>query len=99
MGQSKESWQYKLLMAIPRNLVYVFACVIVTAFLGMLYIVYTEKDLNNFLTYDITSVSGGFSVKEDVVVHPLFWHLRNAVQLVDEVPEYTLEEMTTKKFY
>ena len=31
-------------MAIPRNLVYVFACVIVTAFIGMLYIVYTEKD-------------------------------------------------------
>jgi len=66
-------------MAIPRNLVYVFACVIVFAFLGMLYIVYTEKDLNSFLTYDITSGSNGLSVKEDIVVHPLFWHLRNAV--------------------
>lgn len=86
-------------MAVPRNLVYVFACVIVTAFLGMLYIVYTEKDLKNFLSYDIASTSGGLSVKEDVVVHPLFWHLRNAVQLVDQVPEYTLDEMTTKKFY
>jgi hypothetical protein len=86
-------------MAIPRNLVYVFACVIVTAFIGMLYIVYTEKDLKNFLTYDITSTSGGLSGKEDVVVHPLFWHLRNAVQQVDQVPEFTLDEMTTMKFY
>ena len=88
-------------MAIPRNLVYVFACVIVFAFLGMLYIVYTEKDLKNFLTYDISTGSNGgsLSVKEDVVVHPLFWHLRNAVQLVDEIPVRTLEEMTTKRFY
>jgi hypothetical protein len=66
-------------MAIPRNLVYVFACVIVFAFLGMLYIVYTEKDLKNFLTYDISTGLNGASVREDVVVHPLFWHLRNAV--------------------
>jgi hypothetical protein len=87
-------------MAIPRNLVYVFACVIVFAFLGMLYIVYTEKDLKSFLTYDINSGSnGGFTIKEDVVVHPLFWHLRNAVQTVDQVPSVKQEDMTTKKFY
>lgn len=66
-------------MAIPRNLVYVFACVIVFAFLGMLYIVYTEKDLKSFLTYDITGSNGSLQMREDVVVHPLFWHLRNAV--------------------
>jgi hypothetical protein len=86
-------------MAIPRNLVYVFACVIVFAFLGMLYIVYTEKDLKSFLTYDIGSVSGGLQIREDVVVHPLFWHLRNAVQQVESIPRASLAEMTTKKFY
>ncbi len=86
-------------MAIPRNLVYVFACVIVFAFLGMLYIVYTEKDLKSFLTYDLASTSGGLNVREDVVVHPLFWHLRNAVQTVDEVPVVETEYLTTKRFY
>lgn len=86
-------------MAIPRNLVYVFACVIVFAFLGMLYIVYTEKDLKSFLTYDIGGSNGGVQVREDVVVHPLFWHLRNAVQQVEKIPRTKLEDMTTKKFY
>ena len=56
-------------MAVPRNLVYVFACVIVFAFLGMLYIVYTERDLTSFLSHDGMS---GVQIREDVVVHPLF---------------------------
>ena len=43
---NKESWQYKILMAIPRNLVYVFLCVIIFAFLGMVYIVYFDNDFN-----------------------------------------------------
>ncbi len=75
-------------MAIPRNLVYVFAGVIVFAFLGMLYIVYSEKDLSSFMNYDL---SGNVVVKENVVVHPLFWHLRNAVQAIDEIPSLKLE--------
>jgi hypothetical protein len=33
------------------------------------------------------------------VVHPLFWHLRNAVQQVESVPRANLADMTTKKFY
>jgi hypothetical protein len=65
----------------------------------MLYIVYTEKDLKSFLTYDIGGSSGGLSIREDVVVHPLFWHLRNAVQQVDEVPRVKLDDVTPKKFY
>ena len=83
-------------MAVPRNLVYVFACVIVFAFLGMLYIVYTEKDLKSFISYDGSS---NLLVRENVVVHPLFWHLRNAVPSVDTIPELTIDEMTSKKFY
>ena len=85
-------------MAIPRNLVYVFACVIIFAFLGMLYIVYTERDLKSFLTYDVSG-SGDVQIREDVVVHPLFWHLRNAVQQVDTIPTAKLEQITTKVFY
>ena len=83
-------------MAVPRNLVYVFGCVIVFAFLAMLYIVYTEKDLKSFISYDGSS---SLLVREDVVVHPLFWHLRNAVPSEDTIPELTLDEMTPKKFY
>jgi hypothetical protein len=51
-------------MAVPRNLVYVFVCVIVFAFIGMLYVVYSDKDISSFLEYEV--------IKEDVVVHPLF---------------------------
>jgi hypothetical protein len=51
-------------MAIPRNLVYVFVCVIVLAFIGMLFVVYSDRSLANFLEYNI--------IQEDVVVHPLF---------------------------
>lgn len=96
--QSNESWQYRVLMAIPRNLVYVFACVIVFAFLGMLFIVYTERDLKSFIDYD---KSGGADtvIREDLVVHPLFWHLRNAIQTIDEVPRTKMSSLTTKKFY
>jgi hypothetical protein len=56
-------------MAIPRNLVYVFACVILFAFLGMLFIVYTERDLKSFISID---GSGEIIVRENLVVHPLF---------------------------
>jgi hypothetical protein len=66
---SSESWQYRCLMAIPRNLVYVFACVILFAFLGMLFIVYTERDLKSFISID---GSGEIIVRENLVVHPLF---------------------------
>ena len=86
-------------MAIPRNLVYVFAGVIVFAFLGMLYIVYTEKDLKSFMSLDPFGKSGEVIVKEDVVVHPLFWHLRNSIQQIDEVPRTPAASMDTRRFY
>jgi len=40
-----------MLMAIPRNLVYVFLCVIIFAFAGMIYVIYTEKDLSTFMDF------------------------------------------------
>jgi hypothetical protein len=70
----------KLLLLIPKNLVYVFVCVILFAFSGMMYITYTEKNMTEFLTYNRT--------QEVVVVDPLFAKLQSLVYL-DEfvVPE------------
>jgi hypothetical protein len=54
-------------MAVPKNLVYVFLFAIVLAFGGMIYVVYTEKDLSSFM------VTGYLNERnEHVVVHPLF---------------------------
>ncbi len=64
----KESMSYQILMAIPRNLVYIIAFVVLTAFSVMAYVVYTEKDLTSFLTYTV-------EVNMNFVVHPLYTHL------------------------
>lgn len=85
-------------MAIPRNLVYVFACVIVFSFLGMLFIVYTEKDLKQFINYDLGG-SGNIIVSEKTVVHPLFQHLKAAITAIDTIPVHSLDQMTPKVFY
>ena len=72
---------WRILLAIPKNLVYVFAGVILFAFLSMLYITYTEKDMTDFLSYDRT--------KEVIVVDPVFEALQEKMDLskknVDEV--------------
>lgn len=57
----------KLLLLIPKNLVYVFVCIILFAFGGMMYITYTEKNMDAFLTYNRT--------EEVIVVDPLFQKL------------------------
>ncbi len=86
-NKKAESWQYRLLMAIPRNLVYVFLCVIIFAFLGMLYVIYSERDISRFMDYTHTH--------ENVVVHPLFQHFKNIVDEVKEVPVETINNMTS----
>ena len=65
-ANEKESLSYSLLMAIPRNLVYVFLLVIIIAFAGMIYVVYSEKDLSSFM------YSSNVEVQENIMVHPLF---------------------------
>lgn len=85
-------------MAIPRNLVYVFACVIVFSFLGMLFIVYTEKDLKQFINYDLSG-NGNIIVSENTVVHPLFMHLKSATLAIDSIPVLKQEQVTSKVFY
>jgi hypothetical protein len=64
---------WRILLAVPKNLVYVFAGVILFAFLCMLYITYTEKDMTDFLSYDRT--------KEVIVVDPVFKALRSKMDL------------------
>jgi hypothetical protein len=58
---------------IPKNLVYVFALIIVFAFLGMLYITYSEKNMTEFLQYDRN--------KEQVSVNPLFSQLQKSMHI------------------
>ena len=64
---------WRILLAVPKNLVYVFAGVILFAFLCMLYITYTDKDMTDFLSYDRT--------KEVIVVDPVFLALRDKMDL------------------
>ena len=49
---------------IPKNLVYIFVGIIVFAFLAMLWITYTDRNMTEFLSYDRT--------REVVVIDPLF---------------------------
>lgn len=72
-NKQEVSWQMKLLLLVPKNLVYVFVCIILFAFGGMLYITYTEKNMTEFLTYDRT--------QEVVVVDPLFQKLQKTLIL------------------
>jgi len=55
----------RVLMAIPRNLVYVFALIILFAFGAMLYIIYFQKDFAYLLEGPTWKV-------EEIVVHPFF---------------------------
>lgn len=69
----------RILLAIPKNLVYIFAGIIVFAFLAMLYITYSDQDMQKFMKYDRT--------KEVVVVHPLYAVLQDELNLdKDNVP-------------
>ena len=62
------------MLAIPKNLVYVFFLIIVFAFLAMCYITYTEQGVSDFLNYDRT--------KEIIVIDPVFANLQSNMDLV-----------------
>ena len=81
-------------MALPRNLVYVFALTMVLAFTGMLYVIYTEQNLSNFIASSTNTVS---RVSEKV--HPVFEHFRRTLPDIDVVPRVTMANMSTKRFY
>ena len=79
-------------MCIPRNLVYVFLFVIVFAFLGMLYVIYSEQDLSYFL-------NGTESTVYTDLQHPLFAYFKEQLDKIDSVPSVQVGQLTTKKFY
>jgi hypothetical protein len=90
------SWQMKMLLLIPKNLVYVFVCIILFAFGGMMYITYTEKNMAEFLTYNRT--------QEVVVVDPLFQKLQKQMFLDEYIvaeekePEF-MDHLRFNKYY
>ena len=94
---TKESWQYRLLMAIPRNLVYVFLCVIVGAFAGMLYIVYFQNDLGS--VFSSGALAGQDYEGQSVRVHPLYDHFRKIMDEYVYIPEETRSSLSSQAFY
>lgn len=78
-------------MAVPRNLIYVLLCTIIGAFIGMIYVVYTEKDLGSFLE---VSHSPG-----KVVVHPLFQQLKNVIDEYKDIREEKVSNLNSTYFF
>lgn len=71
-------------------MVYVFGLVIIFALFGMLYVTYTDTDIDQFLNYDRTRV--------EVKVAPVYQHLRQAMTLdKHKVPEEKWQGFTSKK--
>lgn len=82
----------RVLLWIPKNLVYFFILIIVFAFCAMLYITSTEKDLSEFLSYDRT--------QEVIVVDPVLQSMVNYMHLDEyKIPVVTMKEYSTFKFF
>ena len=77
------SFWKSILLAIPKNLVYIFVCIVFFAFAAMCYITYTEKDLAQFLRYENSA--------EVVIVDPLFSSLKKS--LVEELDQGKPKEL------
>ena len=72
------SFWKKILLAIPKNLVYIFVGIVFFAFAAMCYITYTEKDLAQFLRYEHS--------QEVVIVDPLYTQLKES--LIEELDKH-----------
>ena len=70
--QNPVSYWTKILLAIPKNLVYIFVGIVLFAFLAMCYITYTEQNLQEFL------MNTG-QEQEVTVVDPLFTSLKKSL--------------------
>ena len=77
-----------ILLAIPKNLVYIFVAIVLFAFGAMCWITYTERDLAQFISYD--------REKEVVIVDPLFTSLKNS--LIDELDKKSPLELPVEHF-
>lgn len=80
----------KILWAIPKNLVYIFVCVILFAFIGMLYVTYFDKNLTEFLSYDRSH--------EVVVVAPVYKQLKKSMVLDKYSPAEERATLDVKTF-
>jgi len=76
------------LLAIPKNLVYIFVAIVLFAFGAMCWITYTEKDLAMFLKYERS--------QEVVIVDPLFTSLKKS--LIDELDKSEVASVDVLKF-
>lgn len=72
-------------------MVYVFLSTVIIAFIGMFYVIYTEKDLKNFLDYT--------HIRENAVVHPLFNHFRKVIDEERTTKKEKLKNLNTTYFY
>ena len=79
-------------MAVPRNLVKIFSLVVLLAFLSMLYLVYSGRNLHEFMQHSV-------NVSESLVEHPLFILMRQALKPKAEVDQETVADLSSKKFY
>ena len=76
------------MLAIPKNLVYIFVAIVLFAFAAMCWITYTEKDLAMFLKYERS--------QEVVIVDPLFTSLKKS--LIDELDKTNVASVDVLKF-
>lgn len=81
-----------MLMALPRNMVKVFFVAILMAFGAMIWVVYTGKDMTRFLSHELT-------VNENIVSHPLFYHLQQNMAPSQQVESVKLADMDSVRFY
>jgi hypothetical protein len=88
-----QAWQYRWLLQIPKNLVYVFSIVILLAFVGMIYIVYlSEQDLTSFISYRGQQ-------REISTIHPLYSKMQARLKVSQMVDSRELSEITPSVFY
>ena len=91
---STVSFFKSILLAIPKNLVYIFVGIVFFAFAMMLYITYTERDLAQFLRYE--------RGEEVVIVDPLFTQLKESLiaELDKEKPlAVNASQLNAKSFF
>ncbi len=89
VARDKGTLQWRLLMLLPRNLIYVFVLLIVAAFAGMVYVVYYSDDYSYLAELN----------KTEVIVHPLFKSFIEGMKDINSVPEMKLSEIDLKFFY
>ena len=86
----KQSLLTRVLLLIPKNLVYVFLLVILGSFVAMSYITYTEKNLTEFLVYNRT--------REEIVINPLFVSLQKSMTLDEGTVAERSKSITDAEF-